>query len=250
MLPLRGKVPALASWHRYQRTRASPQMVRAWALAGLFNNVGIVCGAVSGGLVVLDLDGEAAYASFATLFPQLTVTYTVATGSGQGKHVYLFTAALPASARALHTPIGNIELRSTGLQVAAPPSIHPSGRRYTVLHPLDVLHVPDLADVHRWVQAFQPNVNQPPIRRPSLTSRADPALVKALTGYFLSAGYRSNGDWLNGPCIYPERHQHSDAKPSFGFNRRSGYAFCFVCGSMLAKEINSVLSARTNQGDR
>ncbi len=240
VLPLHGKVPALFAWGRYQHIPASSDRLRAWALAGLFSNVGIVCGAVSGGLVVLDLDGEAAYAAFAAIFPELTTTYTVATGSGHGRHVYLFAATLPPSARVLHTPIGNLEIRSTGLQVAAPPSIHPSGRPYTVLHALDVQRVPDLAAVHRWVQAFQ-RPTTPPVRRAPPTSRADPVLVKALTEFFIAAGYRANGDWLNGPCIYPERHQHDDAKPSFGFNRRSGYGWCFVCGSMLAVQIAGVL---------
>ena len=238
VLPLRGKVPALSSWYRYQQTRASPHRIRAWALAGLFHNVGIVCGAVSGGLVVLDLDGEAAYPAFAATFPELTSTYTVATGSGRGKHVYLFTSLLPPSVRALRTPVGNIEVRSTGLQVAAPPSLHPAtGKPYIVLHRLDILRVRDLVHVHGWVQAFQ----QPSVQKMNLIpvgkEYLHPPLISTLTRYFIEAGYRSNGDWLNGPCIYPDQHQHGDAKPSFGFNRRSGYGFCYVCGSMLAKDI-------------
>lgn len=53
--PLDGKRPALKSWIQYQRERADMKTIRAWT----FGNVGIVCGAVSGNLVVLDLDGLA-----------------------------------------------------------------------------------------------------------------------------------------------------------------------------------------------
>jgi uncharacterized protein DUF3987 len=50
-------------------------------------------------------------------------------------------------------------------------------------------------------------------------------------------GYKPHGDWLHGHCIYPERHKHGDRNPSFGFNTVSGYGLCYVCGTMLAKDI-------------
>ena len=54
VIPLDGKRPALKSWTQYQQERADEQTIRSWT----FGNVGIVCGAVSGNLVVLDLDGQ------------------------------------------------------------------------------------------------------------------------------------------------------------------------------------------------
>jgi hypothetical protein len=54
-------------------------------------------------------------------------------------------------------------------------------------------------------------------------------------------GYTRRGDWLNGPCPYSSRHKHGDRHPSFGFNTRTSYGFCHVCGSMLLKELCSVL---------
>ncbi|MFN8531562.1 MAG: bifunctional DNA primase/polymerase [Anaerolineae bacterium] len=76
VIPLDGKRPALKSWTQYQQQCADVQTIRAWS----FGNVGIVCGAVSGNLVVLDLDGAAGYAAFAATFPALAQTYTVASG--------------------------------------------------------------------------------------------------------------------------------------------------------------------------
>ncbi|MCC6567528.1 MAG: hypothetical protein IT298_17360 [Chloroflexi bacterium] len=54
-------------------------------------------------------------------------------------------------------------------------------------------------------------------------------------------GFTRRGDWLNGPCPNAERHKHGDRHPSFGFNTRTGYGFCHVCGSMLLKDLCAVL---------
>jgi len=50
-------------------------------------------------------------------------------------------------------------------------------------------------------------------------------------------GFRRNGDWLHGRCLYPERHKHGDRNPRFGFNTASGYGHYYLCGTMLAKEV-------------
>jgi len=55
-------------------------------------------------------------------------------------------------------------------------------------------------------------------------------------------GFTRRGDWLNGPCPYATRHKHGDRHPSFGFNTRTGYGFCHVCGSMLLKELHALLT--------
>ena len=71
VVPLKGKRPAVSSWKQYQKTRSSEIDIHRWAKEGLLQNIGIVCGKVSGNLVVLDFDGPAAYAAFAALFPML-----------------------------------------------------------------------------------------------------------------------------------------------------------------------------------
>jgi hypothetical protein len=55
-------------------------------------------------------------------------------------------------------------------------------------------------------------------------------------------GYTQRGDWLNGPCPYAGHHKHGDRHPSFGFNTRTGYGYCHVCGSMLLKDLCKILS--------
>ena len=69
------------------------------------------------------------------------------------------------------------------------------------------------------------------------TGELNPRVVDALADRFLAHGFRPRGTWLNGPCVYPERHKHGDTHPSFGYNTASGYGFCHVCGTLLTKDL-------------
>lgn len=249
VIPLKGKRPALTSWAQYQQSRASTTEIEAWHRQGILQNIGIVCGTVSGKLVVLDLDGAAGYPAFAASFPHLAETYTVATGGGVGKHVYFRVEQMPPSVKAMNTPIGNLELCGEGRQVVAPPSIHPTtGQSYRVEKACDVLQVPDLNGLVRWIEAFKPRETQstwkPPSRVSFPTGKAtiNPRVLDAIEHNLLRRDFKQHGDWLHGRCIHPERHKNGDRNPSFGFNVRSGYGHCYVCGTTLAKEVCETLN--------
>jgi hypothetical protein len=64
-----------------------------------------------------------------------------------------------------------------------------------------------------------------------------PDLIARVTHALMQRGGKQRGDWVNGACPFPEHHKHGDRQPSFGFNTRSGYGFCHVCGSLLLKEL-------------
>ncbi|MBZ0318097.1 MAG: bifunctional DNA primase/polymerase [Anaerolineae bacterium] len=167
IIPLQGKRPAINSWLPYRNRAASPDIIRRWQQGGLLENIGVVCGPVSKNLVVLDLDGEDGYPTFAATFPQLAETYTVATGGGIGRHVYFRPTTLSPSVRAMNTPIGHVELRGDGYQIVLPPSIHPETHQpYRVWLPHDILQPADLQAVVAWVEGFRPKpmptVWQPP----------------------------------------------------------------------------------------
>lgn len=249
IIPLDGKRPALKSWTQYQRERADAQTIRTWT----FGNVGIVCGAVSGNLVVLDLDGAAGYAAFAATFPALAQTYTVVSGGGVGRHVYFYVDQLPPSVKAMNTPIGHLEVCADGRQVVAPPSLHPTtGQPYRVEQPLDIRHVPTLDDVVEWVEAFKPRPEartwQPPkISTPTGDAPLNRRVIEAIASGLERQGFKRHGEWLHGRCLYPERHQHGDRHPSFGFNTQTGYGHCYVCGTMLAKEVCEALNLDPEQ---
>jgi len=249
IIPLDGKRPALKSWTQYQQERADEQTIRAW----IFGNVGIVCGAVSGNLVVLDLDGAAGYAAFVATFPALAATYTVASGGGIGRHVYFYAEHLPPSVKAMNTPIGHLELCGNGRQVVAPPSIHPiTGQPYRIEKALDILRVPNLDDLSAWIESFKPRQivetwKPPRISAPMGDAPLNRRVVDEIARTLAGQGFKSHGDWLHGRCINPQGHKHGDRNPSFGFNTTSGYGHCYVCGTMLAKDICARLNIDLGQ---
>ena len=254
VIPLKGKRPALNSWKAYQTKRATTEDIKGWNNQGLLENVGIVCGKVSNNLVVLDLDGAGGYPAFAATFPKLAKTYTIATGGGTGSHLYFRVEQIPASVKAMGTPIGNLELCGEGRQVVAPPSIHPTtGKTYRVHIEADILQVDSLSELVEWIESFKPKEQtsswKPPKRVNLQSGEAviNPRVIDAIAHDLSRRNFKQHGDWLHGSCIHPERHQNGDRNPSFGFNLSSGYAHCYVCGTMLAKEVCKHLNIHPNQ---
>ncbi len=141
VLPLkaRSKKPALRSWKPYQNRRPDRDELREWFSGGR-RNIGVVCGEVSGRLVVRDFDCAASYRKWQSEYPDAATSFpTVATP--RGFHVYTRSAENIATR---HLDDG--EIRSTGHYVAAPPSIHPEGATYTwTIPPADDIPVVDLA---------------------------------------------------------------------------------------------------------
>ncbi len=101
---------------------------------------------------------------------------------------------------------------------------------------------------HRYaLEAFKSylSVNRPPPRRSSTAitpaARTPIALntdtIQCVADALLGLGYKPRGDWLNGACPFPTRHKHEDRHPSFGFNTKTGYGFCHVCGTLLLKDL-------------
>ncbi len=68
-------------------------------------------------------------------------------------------------------------------------------------------------------------------------SRPDPQYIRDVTTALIRQGFKWRGTWLSGPCPNAYQHKHADRRPSFGFNTATGYGYCFVCGSMLLKDI-------------
>jgi len=84
-----------------------------------------------------------------------------------------------------------------------------------------------------------PRKRRAPRQTPSRRSgdRLNPVLLRAVIDRLTHMGYSGRGDWLSGPCLYPTRHRHDDTHVRFGFNIHSGYGNCYVCGSILLKDI-------------
>jgi hypothetical protein len=88
---------------------------------------------------------------------------------------------------------------------------------------------------HRWLPVPTRSASRIHRSRTPQTVRAD--AIARISAVLTAAGYRRCGDWLSGPCPFPHRHKHGDRHPSFGFNQRTGYGYCHVCGTLPLREL-------------
>lgn len=136
-------------WKAFQTRPADELQLRKWFANGSPNNMAIVLGAVSGGLVCRDFDTMDAYERWAAAHPDLASTLpTVATS--RGRHVYF--RAGPADLRFVDLrtidPPEDGEYRGdSGHYCLLPPSRHPDGPIYTWLVPLPDGEIALVADV-------------------------------------------------------------------------------------------------------
>jgi len=117
LLP-RSKRPLRAGW------KQAPS--QAWLGAPLDANVGIVCGSISGGLVVLDFDEQDGPRETLCMTPRELAVHTIVVATHRGYHVYARHVGFGASVR----PRAGLDVQGEGALVVAPPSIHPSGGSY------------------------------------------------------------------------------------------------------------------------
>lgn len=125
IIPLepRGKKP-LIPWAEFQKRLATEAEVRSWWAKTPDANIGIVTGKVSG-IGVVDLDGPEGIAEGRRL--GLTSPLISLTGRGQ-QLFYSHTGELICNSVKKYP---GVDVRGDGGYVAAPPSVHPNGKRYS-----------------------------------------------------------------------------------------------------------------------
>lgn len=125
----REKRPAVA-WKAYQGKFASQETVEGWFRRSPDFNVAVVTGALSG-VVVLDVDprhgGQESLGKLESEYGPLPNTVEAITGGG-GRHLYFSHPGGEVRNRTNIEP--GIDLRGDGGCIVAPPSVHPSGKRY------------------------------------------------------------------------------------------------------------------------
>ena len=132
VLPVRAhdKRPLIA-WEPLQAARPSASDLSDWFRRWPDANIGIVTGEISN-LVVIDVDpkhgGEYSLERLQRRFGSLPPTVESETGGG-GRHFYFAHPGILCRNRAGLAQ--GIDLRGDGGYVVAPPSVHPSSRRYT-----------------------------------------------------------------------------------------------------------------------
>lgn len=125
VIPIKsGTKVAAVRWGKYQKRRPDRSELESWFGNGSGFELALVLGDISGGLVCRDFDDKADYDAWAAGFPDLARTLpTVATS--RGRHVYFRAKTLTSQ------KFDDGEYRANGNYVLLPPSLHPSGVRYT-----------------------------------------------------------------------------------------------------------------------
>ena len=127
LLPLRDKKPII-KWNSLQKQRAEAEDIYDWFLKYHNFNVGILTGSR---LAVLDIDDPDHFKQWQTqnkaIFPETTKVRT-----GRGFHYWY---AIDKNVRSVTNEA--FEIKGTGSYIVAPPSMHPSGKSYEFIIPLD-----------------------------------------------------------------------------------------------------------------
>lgn len=166
LTPLNGKVPVLKDW---PNKRPSVDELAVHAAGG--GNVGVVCGAASG-LVVIDLDGD--MEQHADMMARMPRTVTAITGSG-GRHLYFKCHNGAAIGNSASKIAHHLDVRGDRGAAVYPGSCHPdTGALY---HWMDG-HGPDdipLAELPGWIiEALAPKPAPMPTA-PATPRQASPA---------------------------------------------------------------------------
>lgn len=141
--------------HGFSDASTAPRQIREWWTNCPQANIGIACGAMSGGLLVIDLDVHddidgCDFLNEFELTDPLPDTMTTRTGSG-GMHIlYRADREIRPS---VNTAIG-VDIRCDGSYIVAPPSVHPNGNLYTVVDDRPIAQADDA--VYRFVEAARP----------------------------------------------------------------------------------------------
>ena len=122
----RGKTPLTTNGHL--DATCDEAAIRAWWRRWPNANIGVRTGAQSG-LTVVDLDGDEGERLLALLVERFgTLPPTSESTTGKGRHLWY---ALPEGSGPVPSSTGKgLDIRGDGGYVIAPPSVHPTGRRY------------------------------------------------------------------------------------------------------------------------
>ena len=163
-LKVKDKIPATADGFKSATT--DEHTIRRWWNQNPDFNIGIATGAVSGGLVVIDIDnghggdGSGSIRDWERANEQLPDTVTCLTGSGGVHYYYKFTEGYRNTAGLLDS----VDIRADGGYVVAPPSVHPNGQLYEweVEHSPEDIQIPrDAAPVKKLLHSRKKKTPEP-----------------------------------------------------------------------------------------
>ena len=149
--PLRKKSKKpLFDWAVYQTRRPTQEEVSDWRSKGLLNQVAIVCGAVSG-IIVLDVDDPPTFEAWIKEHNYSMPPTPMVRTSGDKYHAYFKHPGGKIKNSVKKIP--GADIKADGGYVVAPPSIHPNGAAYE-WNEFCGLTETDFADPLPWIQDF------------------------------------------------------------------------------------------------
>jgi len=120
--------PQAGKWEAYQEVKETERMIQDW-FGGHICNIAIICGAISGNLVVVDFDDEKIFNKVMKKSHKFAEAAdgTMRVKTSKGRHIYFRT---PNTVRGFKIPTLTIDIKGESGYVLAPPSKHPSGKFY------------------------------------------------------------------------------------------------------------------------
>lgn len=166
------KHPVLVGWSSHCtlnaeiRLRMKETIQRWWSVEYVGANIGICTGPDSG-LVVLDLDGPEAE----KMIQGLEVPAGPQVQTGKGRHLYFQYPDNGTIIPSINGLRPQIDIKASGGYIVAPPSLHPSGRRYQWIADTENLPLPLIPDwLMGWITG---HINKPrPAEKSSLRQAA------------------------------------------------------------------------------
>lgn len=173
VFPLEARSKRPATRHGVNDWTDNPENVRGWWSEHPGDNVAIACGTPSGGLLVLDFDvdeekdkdGLATLREWERAHGPLPETAVAITGGG-GMH-YLYRTDRTNIRPSTNAELG-VDVRCDGSYIVAPPSVHPSGRRYEWETPPDEVGITTAdGSVYDFLDHVQRNGGRDETRKPN-----------------------------------------------------------------------------------
>lgn len=144
-LPYKAKRDDSFKWGVYQERQPTENEVKSW-FNGHQKNIAVVCGKVSGNLVVVEFDNEDYFVEFEVNFlnkqNMSILDFTRVSKGKRGPHIWLRVKHPVKSKK-----FPKCEIRSDGNYIVVPPSVHPDGPEYQFLSDLPIREIESLAEV-------------------------------------------------------------------------------------------------------
>lgn len=236
-----GTKHAAVAWRQHQTVGPTKETVTRW-FNGRRRNLGLLCGAVSSNLIVLDFDRPRQYHLWRQQHPDLATSFTVTTPR-PGWHVYLFIDDLPD--RTLGFP--GLDVKVSGYVLAAPSQVGKVKYRAVCHAPIkhvgcleDALndpsrrrdtpsmgcgqHSPQVDNPHTPTRPLGPSAGRP-TKSIIADIKANLPITALLSEYTTLQPSDPTGRYWLMRC---PMSWHSDQHPSFWADAETGRCSCFV----------------------